>query len=367
MARIQVVPLSTVMANLPDIHDLDSWSPRPAECALFLCALGFEPRCLTIPGVLAGQQFKAARAAYFQYATNRAENAVNLPRLLESLNSMSDSVAPLEVADQEFPRRFRDLLDSTAKASREDEPLVVLDLSVASNEIVMRSINALLEFDLRLVVAYSEAAKYHPTREEYETDPERWKGPESLSLERGISNVTVSEEYPGYGFDQLPDCVILLAGFKKDRARAAFGKVDPSLLMLPDDKVLWLVGKPHLAEDSWRLDYMRWANDLGERDPQYEVSTFDYKDSLRVLERIHLERANRFRLALSAMGSKMQALGAALFCYLRPDVRVVFVTPKEYNATLYSEGCTATWMIDFGSLRRLREQLDEVGRLRIED
>jgi hypothetical protein len=355
------------MANLPDIQELDSWSPRPAECALFLCALGFEPRCLTIPGILAGRQFKAGRAAYFQYSTNRADNAVNLPRLLESLNSISDSLVPVEVGDHEFPRRIRELLDSTAKASREDEPLVVLDLSVASNQLVMRSMNALLEFDFRLIVVYSEAAKYHPTREEYETDRERWKGPESLSLERGVSNVAVSEEYPGYGFDQLPDCVILLAGFKKDRARAAIGKVDPSLLTLPENKVLWLVGAPHLPEDSWRLDYMRSANDLGSEDPQYEVSTFDYKDSLTILEKIHQERANRFRLTLSAMGSKMQALGAALFCYLRPDVRVVFVTPSEYNATLYSEGCKATWMIDFGPLRRLRELLDEVGQLRVED
>jgi len=367
MARIQVVPLSSVMANLPDIQGLDSWSPRPAECALFLCALGFEPRCLTIPGILAAQNFRAGRAAYFQYATNRADNAVNASRLLESLKSISNSVVPLEVGADDFSRRIRDLLESTPRAPLQEEPLVVLDLSVASNEIVMKSVKALLEVDLRLAVVYSEAAVYHPTRQEYEANPERWKRPESLGLERGISNVAVSEEYPGYGFDQLPDCVILLAGFKKDRARVAIGKVDPSLLTLPENKVLWLVGMPLHAEDSWRLNCMRWANDLGSDDPQYEVSTFDYKDSLRTLEKIHFERANTFRLTLSAMGSKMQALGAALFCYLRPDVRVVFVRPKEYNATLYSEGYKATWLIDFGPLRRLRGQLDEVGQLRVED
>jgi hypothetical protein len=280
---------------------------------------------------------------------------------------MSDSVVSLEVADQDFSRRLKDLLDSAANASRGEEPLVVLDLSVASNEIIMRSMNALLNFDVRLVAVYSEAAKYHPTREEYEADPARWKEPESLSLERGVSNVAISAEYPGYGFDQLPDCVIVLAGFKKDRARAAINRVDPSLLSLPEKKVLWLVGVPHLPVDSWRVDYMRWANDLGPEATQYTVSTFDYQDSLRVLEGIHVERADTFKLTLSTMGSKMQALGAALFCYLHPDVRVVFVTPSEYNAALYSEGCKATWMIDFGSLRGTRELLDRVGQLTIED
>jgi hypothetical protein len=97
------------------------------------------------------------------------------------------------------------------------------------------------------------------------------------------------------------------------------------------------------------------------------VSTFDYQDSLRILEKIHLERANTFRLTLSPMGSKMQALGAALFCCLHPDVRVVFVTPREYNAAHYSEGCKATWMIDFGFLPRMRDLLDRVGQLSIEE
>jgi hypothetical protein len=354
------------MAGLPDITPLVAAQLKLTRCALFLCALGFEQRCLAIPTSLAREKFKAERAAYFQYSTNRSDNAVNRPGLLESLNSISDSVASVELNDQDFSSRVRQLLDSTSKAAREESPLVILDLSAASNQVVMRCMSALLEFNFRLVIAYSEASKYHPTPAEYHRDRERWKSPDSLSLERGVSNVAVSEEYPGYGLDQLPDCIIFLAGFKKDRAMAAIGKVDPSLLTLPEHKVLWLVGSPHLPEDSWRLNYMRWANDLGPKDQQYVVSTFDYKDSLRVLEKIHLERANAFRLTLSPMGSKMQALGAALFCYLHPDVRLVFVTPGEYNAPLYSEGCKAVWMIDFGSLPKLRGLLDQVGQLRIE-
>jgi hypothetical protein len=63
----------------------------------------------------------------------------------------------------------------------------------------------------------------------------------------------------------------------------------------------------------------------------------------------------------------MQTIGAALFCYLHPSVRAVFATPEEYNATQYSEGCKATWTIDFGSLKELRHQMDKAGMIRIEE
>ena len=63
----------------------------------------------------------------------------------------------------------------------------------------------------------------------------------------------------------------------------------------------------------------------------------------------------------------MQALGTALFCYMHPDVRIIFPTPKEYNAAQYTEGCKNIWEIDFGALSDYRRRLDEVGTLRIEE
>jgi hypothetical protein len=63
----------------------------------------------------------------------------------------------------------------------------------------------------------------------------------------------------------------------------------------------------------------------------------------------------------------MQALGTALFCYMHPDVRVIFSTPKEYNAARYSKGCKEVWEMDVGAVGELRRRLDEVGTLLIEE
>jgi len=246
-----------------------------------------------------------------------------------------------------------------------DEANVIFDVSGVANRLLMRCMKVLLSLNIRLTILYSEAAKYYPTREEYEENPEKWQSEESLGLERGVSDVILSEEYPGYHIDQLPDCVILFPSFNKERARAVISEIDPSLLTAAENQVLWLLGIPHLDEDRWRLDAMRKINQLSDSSIQYQVSTFDYRDSLRTLEAIYLNRLGQCKFTLSSMGSKMQALGAALFCYLRPDVRVVFAIPREYNAGKYSDGCKATWMVDFGSTRELRISLDQVGTLRV--
>jgi hypothetical protein len=242
-----------------------------------------------------------------------------------------------------------------------------MDISVAANRLLLRCMKVLLEYDLNLRIIYSEAAIYHPTREEYDQDTARWQRDDLLGLERGVSSVTPSIDHPGHALDPLPDFLILFPSFKPERSRAVISYVDPSLLMNPGDKVVWLLGVPRLPEDGWRLDVMKRINAIGEAMPQYEASTFDYKDTLRVLERLHMEKSEGYTITLSPLGSKMQALATALFCYLHPDVRVIFSMPKEYNAAQYSEGCKNVWEIDFGAIDELRRSLDSVGTLRVEE
>jgi hypothetical protein len=230
----------------------------------------------------------------------------------------------------------------------------------------MRSFKVLIESDVNLRVLYSEANIYHPTKEEYQKEPSKWKDEDALGLERGVNDVTISIDHPGQHLDVLPNCIVVFPCYKAERSKAIIAKVDPSLLTSPKDKVLWVLGKPHKPEDSWREDAMREINNIGEDQQQHSISTFAYKDSIKVLDRIHSEKWDKCNITLAPNGSKMQALGAALFYYLHPDVRVMFATPKEYNAMQYTEGCKNTWVIDFGSTRELRDLLDSVGQITIQ-
>ena len=370
MPTVRVKALTEVTPSLPEIETLAPTTSRFAkQTDLFLCALGFEPRCASIPEFLAQNGFKAARALYFEYNTNRADNQANRAELVQQMAQLSPDVVRLDADEQGAAQPLRNLLASTVAgaAAAETQISVLLDVSVASSALLMTCMKVLLEFDVDLKILYAEAAVYHPTHKEYELNPTQWRSSDELGLERGVGDVIVSDEYAGYHIDQLPDCVLVFPTFKKERALAAISKVDPSLLTPPTDKVVWLLGVPHLPDDQWRLTAMREINQLSEDHFQREVSTFDYRDALRTLEEIYLQRLNTHRFTLAPMGSKMQGLGAALFCYLHPDVRVIFASPKEYNASQYSKGCKARWAVDFGSLQNLRRVLDTVGMAEIEE
>ncbi len=110
---------------------------------------------------------------------------------------------------------------------------------------------------------------------------------------------------------------------------------------------------------------MREINKIPDSAPSYEVSTFDYKKTLETLERIYQARDCKYHVNISPLGSKMQSVGIALFWYMRQDVSIVFAMPEEYNARQYSEGCKATWQINFGDINKVREILDSVGQLEI--
>jgi hypothetical protein len=368
MAKIINCDLADVLPSLESITVLEPRSlaaNTPED--LFLCALGFEPRCLTLPSMLNAAGYKARRVTYFKYATNLDDNAVNLPEMERHLRGIATNVQPIEADGPDFPGRFRALLELVISEGPSKPPWITLDVSVMANRFLLRCMKVLLGYDICARIIYSEAAVYHPTKEEYGQDPAKWENEDLLGLERGVSDVMPSIDHPGHALDPLPDCVILFPSFKAERSKAVISFVDPSLLSGPSEKVVWLLGVPHLGEDRWRLEAMKRINAIGQEERQYEVDTFDYRETLRILESLHGELAERYRITISPLGSKMQALGTALFCYMHPDVRIIFSTPKEYNAAQYSKGCKATWKIGFGRLADLCHRLDRVGALRVDE
>jgi hypothetical protein len=120
-----------------------------------------------------------------------------------------------------------------------------------------------------------------------------------------------------------------------------------------------------LQENRWRLSAVREINGISKQATTYEVSTFNYKETLQVLETIHSRYANESKLTLSPLGSKLQAMATSLFCYMRPDVRVMFAIPKEYNASHFSKGTSTIWKLRFSDVQQLTRLLDRIGTLEL--
>jgi hypothetical protein len=366
-SNLRRIEVTDIIADLPDIQPLDlTHGAAEGGDDLFLVALGFEDRCPWIPELLAeGRRYRTGRAIYLEYGTNQSDNDLNKPRLLKALRSFAKRVRPMLSDSDDFASQLRGLLSEICAKS--EVPQVTFDISVCASRLLITALTVLFEFHVNLRLAYSEAGLYHPTKEEYDADRDKWTSDDKLGLARGVSRVTRSPDHPGSRRDVLPEAVIAFPTFKPERIRAILADVDRSLLMRPENRVVWLIGNPHLPEDHWRADAQRDINNIPPSALTYEVSTFDYKKTLEILERVYRPFDCKYLVNIAPLGSKMQSLGVVLFWYIRPEVSVYFASPQEYNAAQYSEGCKGTWKIDLGALAGLRRKLDEVGTLRIEE
>lgn len=368
MARVLWIELANVLSELPKLEELDVISQIGGiQDDLFICTLGFEPRCLSIPEAFAKSGYRSRYSLYLEYSTNRDENMINLSRLKESLQSISPSLRRFEADAVDATNKIGELIEHISAEVDGRIPIITLDISVAANRIIMKVMKILLDYNVILRIVYCEAQIYYPTEEEFTLCMQNIQKDDVFGLERGIGNVEISKEYPGQHLDPLPDCVIIFPCFRPERSKAVLSLVDPSLLTDQGDKVHWMLGVPHLQEDRWRLDAMRKINGIDTNMRQHEICTFDYQKTLKALQGIYDVHSEYFRITLAPIGSKMQAFGAALFCYMHPDIRVIIAAPKEYNAKQYSEGYKAMWKIEVGATNKLRDLLDKVGMLQIEE
>jgi hypothetical protein len=368
MPRVRAIEVDELLGELPALTELCREAAQTWKNALFIGALGFEERCLAIPQFLerAGAHF--ASTCYFEYDINRPDNEINRPELERCLTALGDIQLPIAAGGPELEARLSTIHSFAKLQQPEATPLVILDISSCADWLIIRAMAALLRSEVRLIIVYSEAAMYHPTKVEYEAGVDQWSSESRNGLEWGVEEVTILSHNPGAHLDSVPDCVAIFPTFNPSRSKAIISAVDPALLSNAGDKVHWIIGLPHLVEeDGWRTGALIEINGLSGESIQHFVSTFDYKESIRALERITHQVGDRYKITVAPLGSKMQSVGTTLFSVAHPEVRIIHAVPKEYNAARYSKGCKAMWRLDLGESRQLRALLRRVGCLVVED
>ena len=113
MDRVRNIDLNSIVDQLPDIQKFNPRAgPAYGPDSLFLCALGFEPRCLTLPRLLAESGYRSERVVVFEYDTNVDENERNRKELTQCLEKISDNIQPLFLSKPDYTNDLRDILNS---------------------------------------------------------------------------------------------------------------------------------------------------------------------------------------------------------------------------------------------------------------
>jgi hypothetical protein len=352
--HIKKFELMNALENLPEIEEMSLSSIQNGDYDVFICALGFEKRCLRIPKSIADLKTNIFdKSLCFEYSTNQEDNNLNKKMLTSYFEAFSSFWENMKCDENQFIDNLRSYLKKTLEDSKKIKgetykPYFIYDISVCSTKVI-----------------YTEAEIYHPTIEDFESSNESWVKLEGEGHSSGIRNIV--PVFAGFREGKL-DSIIAFPTFKAERTHAIIAYIDESVLLKEDrNRLIWIIGDPNMEreESNLRKQIMRQINTITEESKCYEVSTLNYKKTIEILDQIYLQEYLNTDLNISALGSKMQSLGIAIYSYIRPEISVYTAISEHYNSKLYSEGCKKMWQTDFRDIGTLREYLNKIGTLEI--
>lgn len=339
------------------------------DCVIAIC--GFEPRCKEASNALRRHGIKSRLAIDVHYADKelKEHNEMYLDDVHSALSFLCGSKPmPLTYDDHDLKQDFGAVL----VARLEDEGLdlrssntrICFDITVGTSRLLLESLYALLQTGVSLTLLYAEADEYRPSFSEYMDSLEkshriRATAPEFLAL--GVDKIEVLRSIPGRNSDARPTYLAAFPSFTPMRIGAVIEELSPS-------RVHWLFGIPHLVKNRWRIDaqrnYHKTLIEPGHR--HCYVSTFDYRETLQVLETIYRARRNEYTLFVCSLGSKLQKVGQVLFHVLRPEVGAVVSIPRTWEPDRFSSRTVRQlYTLDLGDLGNLRKKLFKTRTFRV--
>lgn len=362
--QIKEIELHDIINTLPDLINFKENEFVNSKCDLYLCALGFEDRCITVPQKLASiKNFSCKKSIIFEYATNKIDNERNLPALKQAINKFSKESIKINCDTDSFVNEIRAIISKITF----DKPnvSVIFDMSVCSSKVILNILKVVFEYQINLKIVYAEAEIYHPTFEEFEAEPEKWTSEDGFGLTRGVNQVIPSPEHPGT-IRENPNLIIIFPTFKPERAKKIISEIDETMLIHQTDRIIWIIGDPNMDPErqTARKEIIKRINNISSDDYSIEVSTLNYIKTFELLNQI-VNKKPHYHINIAILGSKMQSLGIFLFWYIRQDASLYFTIPEEYNPTQYSEKCKKIWMINFNHLDELRHNLNRIGSIEI--
>jgi len=271
--------------------------------------VGFEPRCFAAAEFLLkhGVSTDISFCVHYSQEDMREVNETHITTLNTALTSLSRGrdPMPIEHHEQNLQQDFGESLVAAIKEAGFDldsaDTHVAFDISVGSSRLVMEGLHALLQTSVTVTVVYSEASEYRPYFNEYceyhkNSPATRLGAPEFLSI--GVETVDVLRCMPGHSGDARPLYLAAFPCFAPTRIGAVFEEMGPS-------RVQWLFGVPHLVKNRWRMDAQRdYHSAMVEPNHRHcYISTFDYRETIEVLENIYRRRRGDYSVLVCCLGS----------------------------------------------------------------
>lgn len=236
-----------------------------------------------------------------------------------------------------------------------------------SKLLIVVLLHALRKLPNRVTIAYTEAEIYHPSLNDYNTkktelDRETENPPVFLTTD--IYKIVTTRTLSSVAMQGYPLLMIAFPTFNHRELVALVNDITPQHLIL-------LEGKPHEIYNYWRQEAIRHLNRKIMNEPSSKdefppenrrtISTFDYKETIRILEEIYIYYKYNRKIIVAPTGSKLQSCGIFMFKQMHPDIQIIYPVTKGF-ANEYTEGSRALWQIIFHNFDNWNNVLNDYRR-----
>ena len=321
----------------PEVREVDV--PSVSEGDVMVLCGGFEERAVAILKRLCEVGRRGFRLVLIMY---RPEYRANRVEEIEDLARQGGLAVQRCTYDRHSPAGIgRRLYELSTGGGR-----VWVDVSGMSRLLIVQTLLGLLaEGGVDVSIMYGEAAEYRPTQERFEDDLNSGVSGQGMSyLSSGIYEVAATPELGSVSM--VGEAMRLIA----------FPSLDPAQLKnlveeLQPTYAELVHGMPPAGENRWRPDAIKKINRVTLAELQgakeYSVSTRDYRATLNALLEIYANRSMFDRIVVAPTGSKMQAVGVAMFRLALDDVQVVYPTPLRFKEErAYTLGVGQVYQLD---------------------
>jgi len=344
-----------LVSELPELLPLKSNVKPNERYDIFIGAMGFEDRTLSAVTQLKELNVRVNNAILYEFdlfleANYRWRN--DFEKILVDLTEgrpYRPHNAPLGVADSTFSARLKSLLSILSKT---ESPKILFDCTSCPSLITSKTLAVLFKMECELTILYSEAERYFPSREDWESGKVKPYNSAIKSPFKGIRFVDAPPILQSDDVGEEPTLLVLFPTFNTERTGHIINHMNPA-------RRIWIFGKPHDQVKNGHHIEMRKlfaAPNIHPGDTWSIVPTFDYRETMRILGGITYKYRSENRIFIMPHGSKMQTIGVGLFATSH-EISMVFGVPQTYNADGVSGGTLKVWALHLNDTKRLINKL----------
>ncbi len=336
----------------PKIKSFDI--PLIPEDSIYIGTAGFEDRCFAFLEESNKNNLKFKTIIGIKYEPFDEKNRVDEFEKI-AINATKGNKLDWMVYDRHNPEDFSISINKIKKLINLTENVVV-DISGMSKFLIVILLYGLKDYLGNIHIIYCEAKIYFPQQKDYKSLKEKLPEETPSFLTTNVYKIVTTTELSSISMQGYPILIIAFPTFNYKEMYALLNEITPQYLFKID-------GIPREKHNQWRLEAIRWINKKIYSDfvpkiriDEKESSTFDYIQTIEVLNDIYKNYKYTHKCIIAPTGSKLQTLGVLFFKQMFPEIQLVYPVTAKFSEE-YTKGCKNIWYIKFENFSEFMKKL----------